>query len=185
MTTYSFDIHILLPCPDDDPESYLGPLLEEQCDDSTVGIGRRGHMGLGFDRDAPTASEAVFSAIAAVKRAIPGATLVDIGPDLVGLTDVAELLGCSRQNVRQLVFDGDRNPPLSTYSGGTTLWHLADLLTWLREKKRYPVSEELIDLAEVNRQVNLFIESQHIRPAVQCEIRAVLAEGRPLREVSV
>ena len=86
--------------------------------------------------------------------------------------------------MRQLVFDGDRNPPNSTYSGGTTLWHLADLLTWLREKKRYPVSDELVDLAEVNRQINLFIESQHIKPAVQNEIRAVLAEDRLLREVS-
>ena len=185
MNEYSFDVHFVLPCPDDDPESYLGRLLEEQCDDSTVGIGRRGHMWLGFDRDAPTASEAVFSAIAAVQRAIPGATLVDIGPDLVGLTDVAELLGCSRQNVRQLVFDGEPDPPITVHSGHTNLWHLADLLTWLRDKKRYPVSDELLDLAEVNRQVNLFIESQHIKPAVQNEIRAVLAEDRLLREVRV
>jgi len=184
VSEYDFDLHFRLTAPDEDPESHLGRLLEEECDDSTVGVGRRGHIWLGFGRDAASASEAIFSAIAAVQRAVPGARLLVVGPDLVGLTDVGELLGCSRQNVRQLVFDGEPDPPIAVYSGHTNLWHLADLLTWLREKKRYPVSDELLDLAEVNRQVNLFVESRHIQPAVQDEIRAVLAEDRLLREVS-
>ena len=185
MNKYSFELGFFLASPDEDPEIHLGRLLEEECDDSGVGIGRRGQIGLMFTREAATASDAVLSAIAAVGRAIPDAMLADVGPDLVGLTDVAELLGCSRQNVRQLLYNNEPDPPNPVYSGGTNVWHLADLLRWLREKKRYPVSDELVDLAEVNRQVNLFIESQHIKPAVQDEIRALLAEDRPLREVSV
>jgi len=175
MSEYAFDMHFLLPGWDTDPESYLGRLLEEGCDDSTVGIGRRGHIVLMFDREAPTATDAVLSAVAAVKRAIPGAVLAEIGPDLVGFTDVAELLGCSRQNVRQLVYDSDVDPPDSIYSGRPTLWHLADLLTWLRDKKRYPVAGDLIDLAETNRQINLFIAHAKELPAAQDEIRSVLA----------
>lgn len=174
MTEYEFDLHFLLASPDEDPEIHLGRLLEEGCDDSGVGIGRCGQIGFMFAREAPAAREAVLSAIAAVKRAIPGATLVEVGPDLVGLTDVAELLGCSRQNVRQLVFDGEAHPPTSVYSGRPSLWHLADLLCWLREQKQYPIDDELIELAEANRQVNLFISTMHEQPAAQDEIRAAL-----------
>jgi len=174
MITYEFDLYFLLATPNDDPESHLCRLLEEECDDAGVGIGRHGSIGLMFVREAPSASEAVLSAIAAVKRAIPGATLIEIAPDLVGLTDVAELLGCSRQNVRQLVFDGEPNPPSSVYSGRPMLWHLADLLCWLREQKRYPVADDLIELAELTRQVNLFVASTRSQPAVQDEIRAAL-----------
>lgn len=174
MTEYEFDLHFVLATPGEDPESHLGRLLEEECDDAGVGIGRRGRIGLMFGREAPTATEAVVGAIAAVKRAIPGATLVEVSPDLVSLTDVAELLGCSRQNVRQLVFDGGLDRPSSVYDGRPTLWHLADLLCWLREQKRYPVADDLIDLAEVNRQVNLFVANTHTQPAIQDEIRAAL-----------
>ena len=175
MNEYDFDLHFRLAEPNEDPEIHLGRLLEEECDDAGVGIGRRGHIGLTFMRDALAASDAVFSAIAAVRRAIPGATLVDIAPDLVSLTDMGGLLGCSRQNVRQLVFDSEPDPPIPAYSGHTNLWHLADLLCWLRDKKRYPVADDLIELAEVTRQVNLFIDHQHEEPAMQQEIRAVLA----------
>jgi hypothetical protein len=175
MRKYSFDLHFRLATSDEDPESHLGRLLEEECDDATVGIGRRGHIGFMFTREAPTAREAVTSAIAAVKRAIPGATLVEASPDFVGLTDAAEVLGFSRQNMRQLVYSCDDSAPVPVHSGRPTLWHLADLLTWLREQKQYPVSDDLIELAETNRQVNLFIGISRELPAVQEEIRSALA----------
>jgi hypothetical protein len=174
VTDYEFDLDFLLATPEEDPESHLGRLLEEGCDDSAVGIGRCGRIGLMFTREAPTAREGVLSAIAAVRRAIPGATLEEVTPDLVGLTDVAQLLGCSRQNVRQLVFDGRLSPPSSVYSGRPSLWHLVDLLTWLRDVKRYPVPSELLELAEVTRQVNLFVDAASTLPEVQEEIRAAL-----------
>ena len=174
MKTYEFDLSFKLATPDEDPESHLGRLLDEGCDDSAVGVGRRGRIGFLFGREAPTAREAVLSAIAAVRRAIPGATLMEASPDFVGLTDAAELLCCSRQNMRQLVYSSDLSAPTPVHAGRPTIWHLADLLTWLREEKRYPVPDDLIELAEANRQVNLFISTMHEEPAAQDEIRAVL-----------
>ena len=174
MHEYDFILVFRLASADEDPEIHLGRLLEEGCDDASVGIGRRGSIALDFGREASSAREAVLSAIAAVKRAIPDATLVEAGPDLVGLTDAAEVLGFSRQNMRQLVFSSEANPPISVYSGRPTIWHLADLLAWLRDKKRYPVADDLIELAETNRQINLFIAAASELPAVQDEIRSVL-----------
>jgi hypothetical protein len=174
VSEYEFDMHLTLADPDEDPEIHLGRLLAEGCDDSLAGIGRRGQIGLMFGREAPTAREAVLSAIAAVRRAIPGATLEEVAPDLVGLTEAASLLGFSRQNMRQLVFDGESSPPSAVYSGRPSLWHLVDLLTWLRDVKRYPVPSELLELGEVTRQVNLFVDAASTLPDVQEEIRAAL-----------
>lgn len=174
MSKHSFDMHFILATPNEDPETHLGRLLEEECDDAAIGIGRRGHIGLMFTREAPSAPEAVLSAISDVRRAIPGAKLVEVGPDLVGLTDAARILGFSRQNMRQLVHSCETSMPVAAHGGSRTLWHFADLLRWLREQKGYPVESDLIDLAETNRQVNLFIAAASELPAMQEEIRAVL-----------
>jgi hypothetical protein len=39
----------------------------------------------------------------AVKAVVPGARLVEAAPDFVGLTDVAQVLGLSRQNLHKLM----------------------------------------------------------------------------------
>ena len=44
----------------------------------------------------------------------PGATLTEADPDLVGLTDVADILGCTRQNMRRLMVTDLRSLRLST-----------------------------------------------------------------------
>jgi hypothetical protein len=46
---------------------------------------------------------AVLSTQADVHRAVPSAKLIEVAPDLVGLTDVAEIIGVSRQNMRKLM----------------------------------------------------------------------------------
>ncbi len=45
----------------------------------------------------------MVSALRDVKKAVPGAELIEVTPDFVGLTDVAELIGVSRQNMRKLM----------------------------------------------------------------------------------
>ncbi len=78
MTTHDFVLTVTLPRPDDDPEQYVDALYEAGCDDATLGIGRRGLMGLHFMREAICRSEAVASATAAVLCAIPGAHVVNV-----------------------------------------------------------------------------------------------------------
>ena len=45
----------------------------------------------------------MISALPHVKKAIRNAELIEVTPDFVGLTDVAELVGVSRQNMRKLM----------------------------------------------------------------------------------
>lgn len=76
--------------PTDEVDRCVERLYEQGCDDALVGIGNPGYIALDFTREAESALEAISSAIAAVKRAIPNGEFMNVGPDFVGLTDVAD-----------------------------------------------------------------------------------------------
>ena len=101
MNEYIFTLTFTLPGTQDDPEQHLDALFEAGCDDAVVGTGTPGTIALEFNRDANSAANAIESAIHDVMKAIPDASLVEAKPDLVGLTDVDEILDCSRQNIRE------------------------------------------------------------------------------------
>jgi hypothetical protein len=180
---YTFTLRFQLPAADEEPDKHVGRLLEEGCDDALVGIGKKGRIALSFLREAESANAAVLSAVSAVRRAIPGVMLTEATPDFVGLTDAAELLGFSRQNMRQLIFSCEATTPAPVHEGKPTIWHLADLLRWLREQKGYAVPEALLDLAETNMQVNIAVNAHQAKPSLQRKIRAVLASRADGREL--
>jgi hypothetical protein len=102
MMEYEFELRFKLPA-DTDANEVVERLGEAGCDDALVGIGQPGRIALKFTREAETAKRAIVSALEHVKKAVPGAKLIEAGPDFVGLTDVADMLGMSRQNMRKLM----------------------------------------------------------------------------------
>ena len=104
------------------------------CDDSLIGLGAPGRIALEFTREAPDARTAMVSALEDVKRAIPTARLIEASPDFVGLSDVAELVGVSRQNMRKLMVNSS-SFPMPVHEGSAAVWHLADILSWLDTQK--------------------------------------------------
>ena len=87
--------------------------------------------------------------------AIPGAELVEAKPDLVGLTDVAEILQCSRQNIRKYMVTYP-DFPKPVYTGTSSLWHLWELASF--EKINIPRS--VAELSRTTFRINLDIH-QH------------------------
>jgi hypothetical protein len=81
MKTFEFTLHFKLPADRPDPKSWLDALFEAGCDDATVGVGRLGHIALDFSREALNSAKAIMSAIADVKRAIPGSDFISANPD--------------------------------------------------------------------------------------------------------
>lgn len=158
-----------------DPESCLESLASEGCDDVLIGLSSKGRIALNVTRRASSASEAVLSAVSDVKRAIPHTRLIDVGPDLVGLTDIAELLGASRQNVRKLMSRRDTDFPLPVHDGKPAIRYPSKVLAWLREKKRYPIDEKLLDVARVNMQCNLMRDMRDLDPGIAKRLRAMVA----------
>ena len=131
MNEYTFTLKFTLPDPGSDPDDYLDALFTAGCDDALVGVGQHRSIGLDFAREAKDAEQAICSAISNVQKAIPGSQLIEVSPDLVGLTDIAELFGCSRQNIRKIVTGPKSTFPLPAHTGGhTSLWHVTDILKW-------------------------------------------------------
>lgn len=158
--------------PSDDMVERLG---NSGCDDALIGVGQAGRIALEFARNSESAHSAILSAIHDVRRALPKAELVEAAPDLVGLTDVAAMVGCSRQNMRKLLITHDPGMPAPIHEGSPSLWHLAPVLKWLVREKSYAVVEDLLELAEAAMRVNAALGALRTDDQTREEIRALLA----------
>lgn len=161
MKEYDFELKFALPNPDADPEQFLNALYEAGCDDAMVGLGQNGRVALSFTREAATAQDAVSSAITDVIRAIPGAKLIEATPDYVGVTDIADLVGCSRQNIRKVMIENSQ-APMPVHSGTTVIWHLAKVLDWLKHGGRFNIEERLVEVSLVNMKINIEREAAYV-----------------------
>lgn len=175
MPEYEFTLIFTLPVDPVDPDAMIERLGEAGCDDAVVGVGRWGRLALAFAREAESAGEALRSALADVCRAVPGARLAEAAPDLVGLSDVAALLGVTRQNVRKLILACDAPAPSPMHEGRPSIWRFAKVLTWLRDEKRYPMPPELLEVAQATMQVNLAVQARDADAEVQRELAGLLA----------
>ncbi len=175
MTEFDFLLKFDLPDPETDPNKFVEALYDSGCDDATIGIGQHGRIALNFTRADTTALDAVASAIADVRKAIPGARLVEATPDLVGLTDIAEILGCSRQNIRKLVIGNKSIFPSPVHEGSSSIWHLAKVLPWFKAKGNYTIEENLIEISSANMQVNIVRQMQDLEPGFHQNIKALMA----------
>ena len=167
MKTYEFELKFSLPEAPQNPEVFIERLAESGCTDALVGIGQTGRIAFHFTRDANSAFEAILSAVNNIKTAIPEATLIEAAPDLVGLSDVAEILGYSRQNIRKLMMNNLVSFPAPIHEGKTVLWHLSSILIWLKERDRYQIDDRLLDIANTNMQLNMAKESSHMDVSIQ------------------
>jgi len=175
MTSFEFTLKFSLAGRDIDPDTYIEILAAAGCDDALIGTGLAGRIALDFGREAKSAFEAVNSAIADVKKAIPDAQLVEATPDLVGLTDVADIMQCSRQYIRKLMLKSGASFPMPVHDGKTALWRLSHILLWLRDVKSYQVDESLLAVAEANRQFNLARELPDIDKELLKRINSLLS----------
>ena len=94
--------------------------------------------------------------------AIPGADLSEVKPDLVNLSDLAEFVGCSRQNMRKYAAGEMKQVtvpfPPPAFTGAPDLWHLAEVLAWLSLNTEMAVSAEAHDIAAAAFDLNLEIQ---------------------------
>lgn len=166
MNSYNFVLNFTLPHREDDPEQYLDVLFEAGCDDATLGVGKRGIIGLDFTRRAPDAETALHSAIKDVEKAIPGAVLFQVGPDLVSISDMAEIFGFSRQNMWKYAFNSSSGRdafPAPVVLSETNLWHLAETILWLKSNTNVPLDPRVIDVSKAAVRANFAVEKERLR----------------------
>lgn len=172
---YDFELRFKLADPGRVGDDVVERLGEAGCDDALVGIGAPGRVALMFTREAGSAKQAILSALEDVKRALPDSELIEVGPDLVGLSDIADLVGVSRQNMRKLMTGHAATFPAPVHAGSTALWHLTAVLEWLNARDGYAIDKRLLDVARVAMQINLAKELQLLNQPVEKRIRALVA----------
>ena len=139
-------------------EDCLDALYEAGCDDATIGMGKIGFISVDFIREAESCYDAIESAIANVKTAIPHAKLIHVSPDLIGVKELSLIFDCTRQNIQKYV--SKPSFPTSIYKGNQALWHLESVLDWFMANN-IDVSQELIDVAHLSRHINLNLELEN------------------------
>lgn len=162
------------------PESMASEEVVERldaagCHDALVGIGVPGRVALDFSRKAESAEAALLSALRDVRGALPEARLVEAEPDLVGLTEAARLVRVSRQNLHKMMKRHAGTFPSPVHEGSTAIWHLSDLLGWLKAYQGYDVPAALEQLAATTKQVNLACRAADLEPGISDEVRRLIA----------
>lgn len=159
---YIFTFKYRLPASETDMDVLVERLGEAGCDDAVVGIGLPGRLAIEFTREGVSAEAAMQAALDDVRRAVPGADLIEASPDIVGLTDVAALTGVSRQNMRKLMVAHAGHFPAPMHDGSSSLWHLADLLTWLATRDGYLVDAGVLETCLAAMRVNIAKEGARL-----------------------
>ena len=172
---FEFGMKFKIAAESADPKELVERLGEAGCDDAVIGTGQPGRIALEFSREARSVKDAIVSALRDVKKAIPDAELIEVTPDFVGLTDVAELVGVSRQNMRKLMLAHPTTFPAPVHEGSASVWHLAHVLRWLADRGDYAIKKPLLDVATVAMQINLVKEARELDAPVQKEVRTLVA----------
>lgn len=171
---YIFTLKYRLLDRETDTDAIIERLGEGGCDDALIGIGQPGRLALEFTREADSARQALHSALTDVKQAVPSVRLIEATPDLVGLTDVAEIVGMSRQNLRKLMLANPDTFPDPVHEGSASLWHLSEILAWLDARGSYALERSVIDIASAALQVNLLKQRRHQSPEHDQELEALV-----------
>jgi predicted DNA-binding transcriptional regulator AlpA len=171
---YVFTLKYQLADDDRDLDAVVERLGEAGCDDALVGIGQPGRLALEFTREAESADAAMYSALANVRRAAPSAKLIEAAPDWVGLTDVAEIVNVSRQNIRKLMLSHPDSFPAPVHQGGASIWHLADVLAWLQVRCGYVLEQPMLEVAQAALRINVAKEGRRLSRSASRELGALI-----------
>lgn len=172
---YEFTLKFKLPATMHNMDDVVEQLGAQGCTDALVGLGQPGYVGLDFVREAQDAASALLSALDDVRQALPDAVLVEAGPDFVGLTDVADVVGLSRQNMRKLMLGHHQRFPAPIHSGNPSVWHLAQVLAFLKERN-YDFPGAVFEVACTAMQINLatqqFLVDNRLAGSIHQRLRA-------------
>ncbi|BAS34234.1 TPA: helix-turn-helix transcriptional regulator [Klebsiella variicola] len=122
---------------------------------------------LEFDRDSESLEQAVLSAIRDVESAaLPQVRVESVDSTLVGLSDIAELTGVSRQAIAMLK-EGTRGSgrfpgPVQRVTGNSPLWRWKTVVDWLVAEKRLAADSTLVAHAQLLDSLNLALQLRSI-----------------------
>lgn len=137
-------------------------LYESGCDDGLLcAYGQSVYIE--FEREADSLDSAIASAVSNIESAGVGAIVKSVDSALVGLSDVAELTGMTRQAIT-LLKEGQRGGgkfpcPVQRISGQSPLWDWSDVAHWLEKNGRLKDHPDLATNARTLSKWNLALST--------------------------
>lgn len=172
MIEFEFTLKFALPNPADDPDFYVEALSRAGCDDAIIGIGQKGRIALIFNRVELDALTAVSTAIRDVKSVLPDAKLIESTPDLVGLSDIAKLVGVTRQYLRKLEVTKS-NFPQPVHTGTVAIWHLSTFLDWYEGASNKQIDASIKQIAAANMTINIAKEWSQLDHGIKSSLSQI------------
>jgi hypothetical protein len=164
MNSYQFQLIFSLH-PNEDVEQHLDALFEVGCDDALISMGKPGYLATDFTRESSSAYEAIKTAVEAITTAIPHAKLIKAGPYIANLSEIANLFGCTRQNLSK--YARGESPksdsfPCPIVSGKVDYWYVLDVALWLsqnrKKQNKMNIIKQDIDILKAIHDLNIAIE---------------------------
>jgi hypothetical protein len=178
-TEHTFQVVFALPGADS-LEPHLDALQAAGCDDAAfMGPASDGTFIAEFDREAPSFTTAVVSALEGLRSALPEVRLLRVQPeDIVSLSAIADRTGRSDESVRLLVQSrrgpGAFPPAAGRINDKTQVWRWADVAGWFADALGEPPEggEHAAFLAALNDALDLAARAGDLRERPD-ELRAV------------
>lgn len=133
-----------------------------RCDDALVCFYGTA-VYLDFDRESDSLEHAIVSAIEDIESApMLNARVESVDATLVGLSDIAELTGLSRQAI-SLLKEGARGAgkfpgPVQRVKGNSPLWRWQTVVEWLIDEGRLSTASPLVAHARTLDSLNLALQ---------------------------
>lgn len=137
-------------------------LFRAHCDDALICFYGTA-VYLDFDRESDTLEHAILSAIQDVESAPAlNARVESVDSVLVGLSDIAELTGVSRQAI-SLLKEGSRGAgqfpgPIQRLKGSSPLWRWQTVVEWLVGENRLDPQSPIVAHAQTLDSLNLALQ---------------------------
>ena len=152
MTTYNFSL--VIEGADLQSEAAQNALYEAGCDDATFGSVDEVEYAE-FSRDGGSYGEALFSAMAAIRRAIPQAKIARVEPDdFVTMSEIAERTHRSRESIRLLISGergtGDFPVPVTHLRSRNRMWRWSDVLRWFATRYEDEYGQTLLQIRDLD-----------------------------------
>lgn len=156
MNSFEFSLTYMVPVIDD-MELYVDRLADATNDDAIIGISDNGRLTLDFEKEGNAIFALVEQAIYEVKSEVPEAKLVEVTPDLVGITELAAMLDVTRQAARKMWEKNMPNfpAPIKYGNGMSPIWHMASVLDWMDKSDKYETPDGMLEVAKIAMKQNL------------------------------
>ncbi|CAI1082081.1 helix-turn-helix transcriptional regulator [Serratia quinivorans] len=152
-------------------------LYASGCDDGLICFYGKS-VYIEFDRESDSFTHAILSAIKDIESAGISAQVMSVDSYLVGLSDIAQLTGMSRQAIAMLKDgtrgSGDFPSPIQRLKGASPLWNWHSVAAWLANKDK--LGQELADNAQCLENINLALQLRASKQRSQIESYVSLLE---------